>query len=102
MCGKLNNFRILGARGYAKPHMEIHQTLSFPIPTQKKESSLGTRLPAKCKLEESAAVFQRREATKRKRLCAMQQATQKQQVTGRQQVREQDMSRGDEHVKISH
>jgi len=25
--------------------------------------------PAKCKLEESAAVFQRREATKRKRLC---------------------------------
>jgi len=54
--------------------------------------------PAKRKLEESAAVFQRREATKRKRLCAMQQATQKKQVTQRQQVREQDMSslEGDE------
>ena len=26
--------------------MEIHQTLSFPTPTQKKESGLGTRLMA--------------------------------------------------------
>jgi len=43
-------------------------------------------------------VFQRREATKRKRLCALQQATQKQQVTRRQQVREQNVSsqEGDE------
>ena len=35
---------ILGARSYTKPHTEIHQTLSFPTPTQKKESSLGTKL----------------------------------------------------------
>ena len=34
----------MGACGYTKPHTEIHQTLSFPTPTQKKESSLGTRL----------------------------------------------------------
>jgi len=54
--------------------------------------------PAKRKLEESAAVFQRREATKRKQLCATKQATRKKQVTRRQQVREQDMSslEGDE------
>ena len=40
----------------------------------------------------------RREATKHKRLCALQQATQKQQVTRRQQVREQNVSsqEGDE------
>jgi len=41
--GKLNNSR---ARGYTKPHTEIHQTLSFPTQTQKKESGLGTRLAA--------------------------------------------------------
>ena len=37
-------------------------------------------------------------ATKRKRLCALQQATQKQQMTRRQQVREQNVSsqEGDE------
>jgi len=35
----------LGVRGYTKPHTEIHQTLSFPTPIQKKESGLGTKLP---------------------------------------------------------
>jgi len=39
----------LGVRGYTKPHMKIHQTLSFPTPTQKKESGLGTRLRFKLK-----------------------------------------------------
>jgi len=39
--GKL---KILGFRGYTKPHTEIHQTLSFPTRTQKKESGLGMRL----------------------------------------------------------
>ena len=43
-------------------------------------------------------MFQRREATKRKRLCALQQATQKQQVTRMQQLREQNVysQEGDE------
>ena len=35
--GKLNNSR---GRSYTKPHTEIRQTLSFPNPTQKKESGL--------------------------------------------------------------
>ena len=41
---KITPLRFLGIRGYTKPHTVIHHILSFPTPTQKKESGLGTRL----------------------------------------------------------